>query len=269
MATELPLVLRFTPEELAALFEQMAAPATQLDYADLLPEYSEEERKLAIQVARRSLLARKIIMPDEAGGFQLHPLALTAVAGMMRQEPAVVVFRQASADELNLLEFHALSEGIYLSHAEPSPDVHELAVYPDVDSYRQAILDGLALTAEGELACPPGKVAQATLSRAIEAAENGHGKAAREALAKGGLPKETAEALAATLTQPHEFKTLVVLENQADPTGEGQTLAFLEGENGVWLLEGMGEADEGGEAALNPLALKAAQKKARDFLGLG
>jgi hypothetical protein len=268
MATEAPIVLRFTSEELAALLEVIAAPAAHLDYEDLLPEYSAEQRALAILVARRSLLARNIIQADEAGGYHLDPLAQAAVAGTLRQDPAVVVFNQHGAGDLTSAEFHSLAEGILLSHSEPANDVHELALYPSTEAYRQAILASLALAAESNLGCPPGKIEQAKLSRSIELAEAGDAKAALAELAKSALPKKTAQELAATLAGPHDFKTLVLLENQADSTSEGQTLAFLQGSNGLWRLEGLDGDEADSLVALAPLSNAAAQETVQQFLNL-
>ena len=51
------LTIRLTPEELVVLYEHATDPSIELPYSDLLPEYSEAERELATEVARRGLIA--------------------------------------------------------------------------------------------------------------------------------------------------------------------------------------------------------------------
>lgn len=268
MDTKPPILMRFTSEELAVLFEQLAGQATPLDYQDLLPRYSEEQRKLAMEVARRSLVARQLIQPDDAGGFKLHPLAQAAVVGMVRQEPSIVVFRQRNAEDLKVSEFHTLPEGTYLSHTEPSEDVHEFAIFADAASYRQAILDGLALATEGKLTCPPGQLTQEVLERSLALAQGGNSQGALEALSRSPLPKPTARQLAASLSQPHEFKTIVALGTPSDTISQGTVLSFLHAPNGLWRLDSPADSQTDGLVSVQPMSEAVARQAVRKFLTL-
>lgn len=269
MASTPPILIRFTPEEMAALFEQ-AAPDDKLDFTELLPQYSAEQQKLVIDVARSSLVARDVLrFPEGVGGRpSLHPVAQAAVAALVRDQPSLVIFRQQGTGEPISMEYHTFGPDAYLAHIVRADDVHEFAVFENAESYNQSILDAAAPSGGGKLSCPPGQVTDASLNRAIELAVGGGDQAQVQAALEGpSLPGPTAEQLAATLAGPFEFKTVIVPPADGQ-TAEGKVLSFLQGPNGLWQVEGRDGGQGAAQVSLQPLSNSAAQAAVRKFVAL-
>jgi hypothetical protein len=239
------LIIRLTPEELAALYEQATEPSIEIPYTEILPGYSEGERELATDVARRGLIARQLLEPDDEEGFTLHPMALAIAGGSLLADSSIVILSQTETEEFGSIQFHQYGEDIYLTHTYLPDGLHEFGIFIDEVTYHQAILQAIQFLDSAELTCPPGELSTELLDRVFEQAGEGNTKAILGILKESALSKQTAKQLASTLSEPFTIKTITKLNHEDRTEPERQELTFLQSSIGLWHLQPIaGDADE-------------------------
>ncbi len=260
------LTIRLTPEELAVLYEQATDPSIELPYSDLLPGYSEAERELVTEVARRGLIARELLEPDEEQGYTLHPMALGIVGGSLLADSSAVVLSQTNTEEIGSIDFHQYGEEIYLAHFETPEGLHEFDLFVDETTYQQAILTALQLIDPAELTCPPGELSTELLDRAFDQAGEGGAEAVLKVLDETSLSEDTAQQLAITLGAPFAVKTITMLNGEGETGPEGQELAFLQGSNGLWHLQAIADDEDQALVLLQPMSATESHEKVQALI---
>jgi hypothetical protein len=262
-------VIRLTAEELTALYKLSTLPSAEIPYSDLLPQYSAEQREVAIEVARRSLIVRQLLVPNDDGELELHPLALAVVGGALLAKRSLVVRTQSSTGEVESRDFRTYGNEVYLAHVEQPDDLHEFAIFADTASFGQAIQSALAMAAPTGLSGHSGTLPSALFSRAIALAreENRGGIAAT--LGQSSLPQETAEALAATLSGPHTLKAFEVRDRATEPAEPQQTTVFVQGDGALWLLETVPDSGEEELLSVQTLSATEFQQKVQAIADFG
>ena len=260
------LTIRLTLEELAVLYEQATDPSVEIPYSDILPGYSEAERKLVTDVARRGLIARELLEPDDEQGYTLHPMALGIVGGRLLADSSAVVLSQTSTDKIGSIEFHRYGDEVYLAHLETPEGLHEFDLFVDEATYHQAILAALQLIDPAELTCPPGELSTELLGRAFDQAGEGGADAVLKVLDGTSLSEDTAQQLATTLGEPFAVKTITMLNGEGDTSPQGQELAFLQGSNGLWHLQAIADDEDEPRVSLQPMSATESREKVQALI---
>lgn len=260
------LIIRLTPEELVVLYEQATDPSIETPYSDLLPGYSEAERKLATEVARRGLIARQLLESDGDGGFTAHPMALAIVGCSLLADSSAVVLTQTITEEIGSIDFHRYGEEIYLAHTQSTDGMHEFDIFVDEATFHRAILEAMQLLDPVELTCPPGELSSELLNRAIEQAGEGDAEAVLRILNESSLSEDTAQQLATTLDGPFAVKTITMLNDEGDTSSEERALAFLQSSNGLWHLQAISDDVDEAFVSLQPMSASESHEKVRELI---
>lgn len=192
-----------------------------------------EEIEEAWEQTRQALADRRFIEVQPDGGIVMD-IAVAALVGTWAFPEASFLLTFTPADGTQQrCSFHLTSNlGVEQSQAD---DATELTALEDAQAVYRRILQVFGL--KDQLAAPGSRAAlpEASLIEARACAVEGGEAAASRALQKAGLPEETAESLACTLTRAVANGALVALARRTT-TWEVGGLGLLEGANGLWCL---------------------------------
>lgn len=268
---ELPSVaFRFTEEELVVLFEESVGSPDDLPYAELLPEYDERQRGLALDVARRSLLARGTLQVAGDEGIKLNDLGYAAAAAGLILDARLTFARRSSEGTYQVVELYDLDETTRLMHTTVGDKLHEYVVLHDDDLLASALRFGVGL-ADEELASTENAVSFQPMSLPVEVwtgalAEASSGDAAAvEAVLAIGSANEAISSLAVALTTSSELTTLVHRTESGEDGVAEPALLFLHG-NGLWWQ--VDKPDEDGPVILRNISALDVDHAVRDFARL-
>lgn len=261
------LSVRLTPEELVVLYEESIDRSAAIPYSDLLPDYSESERELATDVARRSLIARQLLQSDGNGGLAPHPMALAIVGCTVLAKGMITVFAQLDNGEIRSVDFHHYRDEVYLAHSESQDGYHAFDLYVDEATFHQAILGSLQFEASPDLSCPPGELSGEQLERIVDLARERDSKAVLAALKESSLEKETINELAKSLKGPFVIKTISLLNGEDDESPGERELVFLQGDNGLWNLETASAGED--LVSLKPISVTDSHEKVQNLIADG
>lgn len=260
------LTIRLTPEELVVLYEHATDPSIELPYSDLLPEYSDAERELVTEVARRGLIARELLEPNEEQGYILHPMALGIVGGSLLADSSAEVLSQTNTEEIGSIEFHRYGDELYVAHTKLPDGLHEFDLFVDEATFQQAILGALQLLDPAELTCPPAQLSAEQLDRAFDQAWEGEADAVLEILNESDLSEDTAQQLASTLDGAFAVRTITMLKGGGDTGEEKRELAFLQGGNGLWHLQAIADGEDEARVSLQPISASESHEKVQALI---
>jgi hypothetical protein len=237
MVSETPVFLQLTPEEITVLYEHLVPSPSVLPYDDLLPQYSEEQRVLALDVARRGLVARLLLDPGREGIERLNPVALAIAGSTLLAQRTLRILRQTSTSETQTIDFYKLDETTHLMHTIADERLQQFVLLSNPRDYQEAIFSGLDLEALGEADDLEIILDSDLFNNAVTQAQSGIAVAVQKLLAEAELPNEVADRLIATLSGTFEFKTII-----SSASGEGirstdQSLTFLSSAGVMWLVD--------------------------------
>lgn len=267
MAEEASILrIRLTPEELAVLFQEATGPEAEAPTDDILPNYSEEQLGLVLDVALRGLIARELLHPDGEGGVTLHSLAIGIVGCSLLADGSVTIRSQAHGGEIRRREFQAHKDEVWLAHAETEEGLHMFDFFVDESAYHQAILAAPQFGQLAALACPPGELSLESFDRVLASASGGDGKKVAAQLGDSPLAEKTATHLARTLEGPYELKTITAIDKVEGSVSKEDGLTFIQSQDGLWQV---GVETQGkGTVSIQSLSAEESLEKVQALVGL-
>jgi hypothetical protein len=254
--------VNLTTEEMVVLLDQLGtAGYAGLDTSSL-DQLSERERSLALDVARRGLIARQHLTRDGAGEWQVGQFALAALGISLSPSQSVMVIRGQSQDTAVSYLFHT-AQDVFTTHEVIEHTIHRFLVLRDGPTWQEAVLSaaGLAAADSSDTApqVPPALVRQSLLNDAYAEAQTGTPAKAEAMLVQAGVNEATAQSLAAALTEPVTFATIIAITHT--PEERRRDLTLLTGANGCWRLESQNGTGDDGQLGVAPLSAAHARQQ--------
>jgi hypothetical protein len=234
MANNQSLTLKLTQEELLLILMRFRMPLIPGMNPELT-ELNQEQLKLLMGAAERSLLARDLLKSDSEGKPSLEPVLLAIVAACAKPDKTVVMLK-ARADQKNeTLSFNFSRQMVVLQLALP-PGIHQFTALPNPQDAVNLALTLLNVEEKLFNGLPMGEIAESALAQARElAAANRVDEAA--ARLQTELQPESARALAQTLAKLTSETTLAAITGLATEEAKTQGgFSLLESSQAAFLL---------------------------------
>jgi hypothetical protein len=256
-----------TTEEMAVLLAQLGLE----EYAGLdssgLDDLSARERELVLDVARRGLIARRILIKDESGEWQLGQYALAAVGVSLSPARSVMVVQGRSRNSASSYLFHT-AQDVFVTHEVAENGLHQFLVLRDGETWGKAILSAAGLPQDGGGEEPVDTVSATVqpslLNETYEQAQSGLQNEAEATLIEQGVERGTAESLVSTLSGPVTFATVVAIRHTAEEQRDDMTI--LSGATDCWALDMSQERREEAQFNVTRLSLEEARLRVNDLI---
>jgi hypothetical protein len=260
--------VNMTTEEMVVLLDRLGVEGYAGLNTDALDELPEQERRLVLDVARRGLIARRILVRDDAGEWQLGQYPLAALGVSLSPERSVMILRGRSREAADAHLFHAAQE-VYTTHEVIEEGIHQFLILRDGETWREAILSAAGLDPEGARnqlpQLPLAQVPASALNEAYEEAQSKSAVSAAAVLTLAGVDPTTSKFLATTLSQPVSFATIIAISHGREVAQQDVTL--LTGAAGCWLLESQNGQAEDRQFGVTPVTFERARQQVLALIG--
>lgn len=259
--------VNLTTEEMVVLLDQLGVDGYAGLNTSALDGLSDKERGVALDVARRGLIARRALVKNDANGWSLGQYPLAALGASLSPERTAMVLRGNSRDTTEARLFH-VAQDVFTTHEVIDEGIHRFLILRDGDTWREAILSSAGLDLEVAPnrmpALPPAQIHASALNDAYEQAQSNSAVGAAAVLAGAGVESTLAKYLATTLAQPVSFATVIAISH--GPALRRQDVTLLAGASGCWQLE-PGDGQEGDRVfSVIPITVERARERVGQLL---
>jgi len=234
MDGQVPVII-CSAQEMAFLASSLGAD-TLLGVDDPFTGWLTEEIEDAWERTQAALAERDFIEVQSDGGIVMDVAVAAMVGACAFPDASFVVTFTPSGGEMVTRYLHVTGQLAVEQTATAEPAAaYRLTALEDGKAAYHRILQVFGLNGQRAVSSPEGKLAEAGLIQAREAAAGARTEEAQKALREAGLTDATAAALAETLSDPIANGALVALARQ-ETTWDVAGLGLLEGQNGLWRL---------------------------------
>jgi len=261
------ITVNLTTEELVVLLDQLGVDGYAGLNTDSLDDLPERERRLALDVARRGLIARRILVKDDSGSWQLGQYPLAALGVSLSPEHSVMIIQGQSRGAADAHLFHA-AQGVYTTHEVVEEEIHQFLLLRDERTWGEAILSAAGLGKEEvgvQLPQLPQAIVHATaLNEAHERAQSESAVGAAAVLTRDGVDATTSKFLATTLAKPVSFSTVIAIDHRSG--GAPMDVTLLTGAAGCWLLESRDGDGDDRQFGVTPITVERARQRVQQLV---
>ena len=236
--------VHFTPEELFVILDQLGGPALLGLSRETFEQLPEAHQTVALDVARRGLIARQLLALAEQGQVKIQAMVAGVIVPCVSPEQSVIIVDSQGVRPARTFYFHQ-AEAVHVLYQITADNLYRFNLLRNGDTFKLAISNALGLTDLHGSDGPAERLTRASFEQAQTAAEQDGPELAQAGLTEAGLNPTLAAHLASTLAGQAEFKTLTVIDHEAQ---RSQTLTLLPGRAGSWMLE-----EEAGQIRIQPV----------------
>ncbi|MCB0213953.1 MAG: hypothetical protein KDJ52_31740 [Anaerolineae bacterium] len=227
--------IHFTPEELIILLEGLGDAQLfgfSREKFDALPK---DHQEVALNVAKRGLIARGLMIVDEQGREKVQAMALGVIVPSVSPDHSVIIVRNPSDKPGQVYYFHSVPDVYVVYFGTPLATYH-FNLLRGQDTYEQGISNVLDLGEVDTYSPVSFRLPSDLFDQAQNAARTGGADAARTVLSQTNLDQDTLNELVSTLGAPFEFKAITAIDHTT-PEPTLNVLTILHGHNGLWAIE--------------------------------
>ncbi|MCB0191786.1 MAG: hypothetical protein KDJ65_07570 [Anaerolineae bacterium] len=253
--------IHFTPEELIILLEGLGDARLFGFSREKFDELPKDHQEVALNVAKRGLIARGLLIIDEQGREKVQAMALGVVVPSVSPDHSVIIVRNPSDKPGHVYYFHTVPDVYVVYFGTPLATYH-FNLLRDKDTYEQGISNVLDLGDVDTDSATPFHLPSDLFDKAQNAARTGGADAAHAVLSLSNLDKETLTELVSTLGSPFEFKAITAIDHTT-PEPTLNVLTVLHGHNGLWAIEQA--ADNKNDLAIQRASAAVIQEKVQQL----
>ncbi len=257
------LTLGFSSEEMFYLLDCLSAPELPGIDREPFSQLQEAQQKLALDVARRALLARQLLVPGD-GGLQADPLVPILLGPNVAPEHSIIIWRSGGAEPERTYFAHSLKD-VHVLRWTSALGIHQFVLVEDKAALEKSVLDLLALEGGELLSGPVSRIQAATFEQAKAAAAERGAAAAESLLRESRVPAETAAAVAAALAAPKALVSMAGMHHGRENSRSEFSFTVLKGDHGVWLIESP-ETDSDDQLTIRPSSASEVAQRIRAFV---
>lgn len=255
--------IHFTPEELFVILEGLGDARLLGLTRDKFEQLPADHQAVALNVAKRGLIARGLLIVDERGREKIQAMALGVIVPSLSPDHSVIIVRNPSDKPANVYYFHQARDVHVVYFGTPLATYH-FNLLRDQATYDQGIANVLDLGQADASSSSPVRLPNNLFDQAQNAARIGGAVAARAVLNASTLDQETLTQLVSTLGSPFEFKAITAIDHTTTPEPTITVLTVLHGHNGLWAIEQA--PDDANDLLIQRLSTAAVQEKVQGLV---
>jgi len=230
----LAVTLGLSPEELLYLLERLKLPDLPGMERETFDRLDPEQRQLALDVARRGLLAREVLLP--AGDApNVNPLVLAMLAPNVAPEQSLWLWQQAGSEPGRTYYAHCW-QAVYVLRWQSDLGIHQFLLLSSKAALAKAVTDLVELAPAAAANGTAHRLPANAFEHAHAAVDDAGASVAADLLQKAGLPPETAAALAADMAAPRTVLS-VLGTHHTENAAPGLAFTVIAGPALTWLAD--------------------------------
>ncbi|MCB0168513.1 MAG: hypothetical protein KDI79_30065 [Anaerolineae bacterium] len=255
--------IQFTPEELFVILEGLGDAQLLGLTRDKFNQLPADHQAVALNVAKRGLIARGLLLVDERGREKIQAMALGVIVPSLSPDQSVIIVRNPSDKPAQVYYFHQARDVHVVYFGTPAATYH-FNLLRDQATYDQGMANVLDLGQVYDDSPAPIRLPNHLFDQAQNAARTGGADAARAVLSASTLDQATLTQLVSTLGSPFEFKAITAIDHTTAPEPTITVLTVLHGHNGLWTIDKA--PDNQGDLLIQRLSAAAVQDKVQGLV---
>ena len=257
------LSVGLSPEEVLCLLNHLEAPDLPGVDRESFNALEPAQQQMALDVARRGLLARELLLPEN-DALNVNPLLLSMLVPNLVPEHSLLLWQQDDGNPGRMYYGHSW-EDVHVLRWLSRLGIHQFLLLSSKEALAKAVVDLLELEMRPSPNETMHRLPVAVFEQAQAAASAEGTAAAAERLRSGGLPQDVATLLGTALAAPRRLASIAGIHHAEEQGGVRLSVMAIETREGAWLVDYATAATDG-QVSVRRGQAGEVEQRVRDFV---